>query len=139
MFFLTAVIALDVAVVVVGLRMSSFDRSLHERGQTTVADITRHETRPAIRAADNDYYFYTYETAAGETHENSTSVRSIHVGDTVTVTYLPEAPEGHVLFQMTSSRVHQPVWAACTFVTGSLSLTLLIGPLVQWAIRRRVK
>jgi hypothetical protein len=137
--FLAALVVVNVAVVTVGLRMSSFYRLLHEQGRTTVADITRHEVKPAIRAAPNDYYFYTYQTSAGATHENSTSVRTFNAGDTVTVTYLPETPEDHVFYRMTPSRNRQPIWGACTFAAGSLSVTLGFGTLVQWALGRRTK
>jgi hypothetical protein len=139
MTFLAAVVLVDLAVVAVGLRMSFFYRSLHEQGRTAEAQITRHESRPAIRASDNHFYFYTYQTAAGATHENSTSTRSFDVGDTFPVTYLPETPEDHVLFPMTPSRIHEPIRAALTFAVGSLMVTLLFGTFVQWALKRREK
>jgi len=137
MTFLAAVVLVDLAVVAVGLRMSSFYRSLHEQGQTAEAQVTRHESRPAIRASDNHFYFFTYQTADGATHESSTSTHSFNVGDTFPVTYLPETPEDHVLFPMTPSRIRQPIRAAGTFAAASLTVTLLFGTLVQWAMRRR--
>lgn len=135
--FLAAVIVADVAVAAVAIRMSSFYASLRERGQTALAEVTRHETRPAIRAADNDFYFYTYRTAAGAIHENGTAMHSFAVGDTFPVVYLPDAPEHHALFPMTPRRIRQPIRAAGAFVASSLSTTVIFGALVQWAMRRR--
>ena len=137
--FLTAVIAANAAVMTVGLKMSFFYRALEERGQTAVAEVTRHEARPAIRASDNHFYFYTYQTAAGTTHQGNTAMHALNVGDTVTVTYLPETSEDHVLFQMTPNRINQPIRASCTFFAASLSVTLFVGAFVHWALRGREK
>jgi hypothetical protein len=135
--FLAAVIVADVAVAVVGFRMSSFYRSVHERGQTVLAEVTRRETRPAIRGADKEFYFYTYRTAAGAVHQNSTAMHSLAVGDTFPVVYLPDASEHHVLFPMTPSRIRQPIRATCAFAASSLGVTVIFGALVQWTMRRR--
>lgn len=137
MTFLAAVVVMDLAVMVVGVRMSFFYHSLHVRGEAAEARVTRHERRTAIRAVDNDFYFYTYRTAAGTSHEGNTARHSFEVGDTFAVTYLPDAPEEHALFSMPSSRVRQPIHAAGTFAAASLAVTLLFGAITQWALNRR--
>ena len=134
-FFVVIGIA-SISSAVIGWKMSSFYVSLNNQGVTTTGMVTHDEIRRGSRWGSNRYHFYTYKDTAGTTHSGNTAMSALTVGAPLEVTYLPNNPDRHVPFQMTSSRMYQPLRAALKFSFSLLCLTYAFGYIVFWLIRR---
>jgi hypothetical protein len=134
-FFVVIGIA-SISSAVIGWRMSSFYVNLNTQGITTTGMVTHDEIRQGSRWGSNHYYFYTYKDTAGATHSGNTAMSALTVGAPLEVTYLPNNPDHHVPFQMSSSRTYQPLRTALKFSFSLLCLTYAFGYIVFWFIRR---
>jgi len=134
-FFVVIGIA-SITSAVIGWKMSSFYMSLNNQGITTTGMVTHDEIRRGSRWGSNHYYFYTYKDTAGTSHSGNTAMSALTVGAPLKVTYLQNNPDRHVPFQMSSSRIYQPLRAALKFSFSLLCVTYAFGYIVFWFIRR---
>ncbi len=134
--FFVAISIASFSIAVIGWKMSSFNVNLSTQGITTLGMVTHDEIRRGSRWGSNHYYFYTYEDTDGAAHSGKTALSALTVGAPLEVTYLPNNPERHVPFKITSSRMYQPLRAALLFSCSLLCLTYVFGYIVFWCIRR---